>query len=345
MRTSALGMVHHVTQQRPDVLFVSDFVNLAELRALLPPDLRSIPTVSYFHESQLTYPIQEGERRDVHHGMTNMHSVLCADHSLFNSAYHRDHFLGAAKQLLARAPDMDLSVWHDQLVARSSVLGLGTNLPDAAPRALSPGEAPILVWNHRWEYDKSPAAFAAILGELKRRGVPFQLVLLGERFRSTPPALAEIEDRFASQILYSGFAETKAAYAKQLLRGHILLSTARHEFFGLATLEGIRCGLLPVLPDDLAYPELLPEALRGPPFLYPRVGDDDGVLAAADSICSVVELMRGAGLSGRVYALAEFVRQFTWSELAPRFDAIFEAAANAHPNRTSSPRAPRPSLD
>ena len=42
-----------------------------------------------------------------------------------------------------------------------------------------------------------------------------------------------------------------------------MLSTARHEFFGMAVVEAMQCGCLPWLPDRLSYPELLPESARG----------------------------------------------------------------------------------
>ena len=38
-----------------------------------------------------------------------------------------------------------------------------------------------------------------------------------------------------------------------------MLSTARHEFFGIAVAEALRAGCLPWLPARLSYPELLPE--------------------------------------------------------------------------------------
>jgi len=42
-----------------------------------------------------------------------------------------------------------------------------------------------------------------------------------------------------------------------------VLSTARHEFFGIAVVEALLAGCLPWLPDRLSYPELLPPALHG----------------------------------------------------------------------------------
>ena len=41
------------------------------------------------------------------------------------------------------------------------------------------------------------------------------------------------------------------------LQASIVISTTTIEFFGMAVVEAVRAGFLPLLPDRLAYPELL----------------------------------------------------------------------------------------
>lgn len=360
MRTAALGLVERVVDEDPDLLFVSDFLNLAELRALLPPGRRDLPAVLYLHENQLTYPLRAGQRRDVHHGLTNLHAALAAERVLFNSAYHRDGFLAAAADLLGRAPDLDLTWAPGAVAARSDVLPLGCDLGPGAPRALGADEPPVLAWTHRWEYDKAPERLLALTRELVARGVDHRLLLLGERFRDVPAALVALEDEGADRIVHSGFAPSRAAYLELLDGAHLAVSTARHEFFGLATLEALRRGLLPVLPDDLAYPELLPEAHREAPWLYPREAegepasltapgganapptrrrpgggtvagesgsssDPGGVLAAADAVEAATARLR----AGTAPDLVSPTLALAWDRLAPRYDAVLEAAAGA----------------
>ncbi|MEZ6055017.1 MAG: DUF3524 domain-containing protein, partial [Planctomycetaceae bacterium] len=43
------------SQQTWDVLWVTDMLNLAELRGLCDSRIRQLPVVMYFHENQLTY--------------------------------------------------------------------------------------------------------------------------------------------------------------------------------------------------------------------------------------------------------------------------------------------------
>ena len=61
----------------------------------------------------------------------------------------------------------------------------------------------LLVWNHRWEYDKAPEIFAEALSILKHSGVDFRLALLGARPRVVPEALQQIEQTCADNIIVS----------------------------------------------------------------------------------------------------------------------------------------------
>jgi glycosyltransferase involved in cell wall biosynthesis len=53
-----------------------------------------------------------------------------------------------------------------------------------------------------------------------------------------------------------------------LSRGDIAVSTAAQENFGYAVLEAMAAGALPLVPDRLSYPEILPASLRAK-LLYP----------------------------------------------------------------------------
>ena len=96
-------------------------------------------------------------------------------------------------------------------------------------------------------------------------------------------------------------------------------------------LEAIRAGLYPVLPNRLAYPELLPSELRADGrFLYDG-GEDEGHEreAAASALQRALEAVAAGTSTEARQALVAGTERFLWPQIAPRFDAIFEAAGSS----------------
>jgi len=260
-----------------DLLWASSYVPLAELVGLAPA-LAARPRLLYFHENQLAFPWRAGNpaERDLHYGMTQLVSALAATVCVFNSAYNRDSFVEAGRELLARMPDAVPSDWVDRIAERSRVLGVPMALPDQAPPIDEPDRdaGPVILWNHRWEHDKHPEAFFAALQRLADDDVPFRVVVCGQRFRRAPEVFERARPRLEPRIVHWGFAPTREAYLELLQRSDIAVSTARHEFFGLAMLEATHHGAFPLVPDRLAYRELFPSEHR-----YADTDDDAAALA------------------------------------------------------------------
>jgi glycosyltransferase involved in cell wall biosynthesis len=78
-----------------------------------------------------------------------------------------------------------------------------------------------------------------------------------------PPALELFRTRHADRIEHMGYEPDQRRYLERLAACDWVLSTALHEFFGIAVVEALLCGCLPWLPDRLSYPELLPAEARG----------------------------------------------------------------------------------
>ncbi len=296
MRFAAPVFAKRLRATRPvDLVFASAYVDIATLRGCGPEWLGRVPVVVYFHENQFAYPVQVEDERDLHFALTNLTSVLAADLALFNSQYNLDTFLAGARDLCRRAPDMDLAPLVDRLAGRCRVLYPGVDFsaidraeaepaspepasPEpAAPEPASPESAspePVLLWNHRWEHDKGPEEFFALLDELAGRGIGFRVVILGRAFAARPAVFAGVRQRLGARLLHCGWVE-RPEYGRWLRRADVVVSTARHEFYGMAVLEAVRAGCRPVLPGRLSYPELFPEE-----YLYPEGGAAEAVAVA-----------------------------------------------------------------
>ncbi|MCK5271632.1 MAG: DUF3524 domain-containing protein [Sedimentisphaerales bacterium] len=241
-----------------DLIFTSDMTAVADLRALLPNALKDKPIICYFHENQLTYPIPDESQRDYQYGFTNITSCLAADAVWFNSRYHLDSFLEAVEALLKKMPDYVPTGIVETISRRATVMPLGLS-PELfqLPAKSNPKSPPVILWNHRWEYDKNPDEFFEVLFDLDRMGVEFRLIVAGENFRTAPPIFAAAKKALADHIDHFGYVPDLCEYQKLLSDCDIVVSTSIHEFFGLSVLEAIAVGCCPLLPNRLSYPELI----------------------------------------------------------------------------------------
>ncbi len=277
----------------PHVVFASGMLDLPTYRSLAPPGVGFAPAMLYFHENQLTYPLPPGVERDLGYGLRQLVSAAAADAVYFNSAFHQDEFLRAAADLLAAMPDERCEWLVEEVAARSRVLPLGCDLarfdeyapsggaagPPGDSRGAStgsrwgdPARGPLILWNQRWEYDKAPGEFFRALYALQEAGVAFRVAVAGANQGLPSAEFVEAHERLHRHIVQWGRLDLFSDYADLLWQADIVVSTALHEFFGVAVVEALYCGCRPVLPRRLSYPELVPAEV------HDRVLYDEGGL-------------------------------------------------------------------
>lgn len=298
-----------------DVVLASSMTDVAGLVGVGRRAVGGARIVLFVHENQLTFPRPEHDREDLTYAMTNWTSMLAADLVVFNSAYHRDEWFGALPGFLARLPDHRHTGLVDDVAGRSVVLPVGAELRELASVERRSGERPLLLWNQRWEYDKGPDVFAAAVERLVGEGLVFDVALAGERPPVDPPELHRLREVLGERLVHDGHADTDA-YRQLLRTADVVVSTAQHEFFGVAVTEAVAAGAVPVLPNRLVYPERIPPEHHGR-CLYDT--DDDLVDRLAWA------LTHRAEREGIADALRPVMAEFDWSVIAPRYDAAFVA--------------------
>lgn len=246
-------------QNRFDVVIATSLVDLATIKGLIP-ELAHTPSILYFHENQFVYPKTKHQHSSIEPQMVNLYSALSATKVLFNSQFNRDSFIQGASELLRKLPDHIPQGLIECIESKSQVLPVpiqAISKPRLSQNTDSSEHYFTLLWNHRWEYDKNPEALLALVKRLAQAELPFKLILLGKRFRQQPSALIQLESEYAKHILFSGFP-SRTEYLNWLHQADFAISTAIHEFQGIAMLEAVSAGCIPVAPNALSYPEWLP---------------------------------------------------------------------------------------
>ncbi len=237
-----------------DLIVATSTVDLSVVQSLYPT-LRNTFSLLYFHENQFAYPQAHTPQSVVDWQMVNLYSALRADKVVFNSQYNQASLLDGINALLTKLPDLVPKNIAQSIVEKSIILPVP--IRDAAKPPRRPeSQSPLkILWNHRWEWDKQPELLLAIVEQLEASGLNFQLILTGQQFRNTPPAMEQLLSTFKHRIYHAGFIEDDADYRHILQQCHVALSTAIHEFQGIAVLEAVSQGCIPLLPARLSYPE------------------------------------------------------------------------------------------
>lgn len=249
-----------------DLVFTCDMIDLTDLAALVHGKLP--PVVMYFHENQISYPLSgyqrsQGMQADLHPGFTNIVSAFAADRVLFNSQFHFNDFMDAASAMIKKMPDFR-PVWMlDEIRKKAQVLYPGCRFDNNARADLKKcNDPPLIIWNHRWEYDKKPEVFFKALETLKHKNIAFRLCVLGGGSGKTSEIFMQAQQRFRDEILVFGHVESREQYFQWLGQGDIAVSCAIQENFGISIVEAVRCGCMPLLPCRLSYPEIIPQAFH-----------------------------------------------------------------------------------
>jgi glycosyltransferase involved in cell wall biosynthesis len=310
----------------PDLILATDMLDLTTFQSLTKRRTSHIPMAFYFHENQMSYPWSPTDRdvahnRDKHYGFINYASALAADAVFFNSQYHLESFFGELVKLLKHFPDHNELESVERIRERSTVLRLGMDLRrfDQYAGGASgddQSEGPLIVWNHRWEYDKNPDEFFKAVRALAGEGIPFRLAVLGESFSRVPVVFLKARDALGERVVQFGYVDGFDTYARWLHSSDIIPVTSRQDFFGASVVEAVYCGCRPLLPRRLAYPELVPEKSAEDVFyddyesFLKRLRELIADPAPAD------ERLRSAML------------RYDWETMAPQYDRIFERLAS-----------------
>ena len=260
MRHSAITLANQTSEKIReggdwDIIFCSDMLNLAEYLGLVPQSIQKLPSIVYFHENQLTYPVAHPQEFDFHYVLTNLITALAATEVWFNSLYHQNIFLGELRGFLKRMPDFQPLEEIEDVRNKSFVRHPGIHqLPKRGNRIPGPMR---IVWAARWEHDKNPELFFKSLQILKARKVEFRISVMGEQFRQSPDVFDSARKEFADHIDRWGYQQERSDYEAALLEADVFVSTADHEFFGFSVLEAAAAGAFPLVPEKLAYPETL----------------------------------------------------------------------------------------
>jgi glycosyltransferase involved in cell wall biosynthesis len=320
MRGAALYFYQKIDSFRKyDGLITSDLMSLSDLKALFGGHLP--PALIYFHENQLSYPLAPGEMMDYQFGFTDITSALAADQIVFNSNTHYQAFFSHLPKFINMMPEFRPKWVIREIREKSQVIYPGCHFAsDFISSDRNPQKPPLIIWNHRWEFDKRPEAFFHALEFLTGKGIDFRVAILGERYQRIPVEFSKAKEKLGDRMVQFGYVDSRSDYYQWLSRGDIVISTADQENFGISVVEAIRHGCLPLVPNRLSFPEIIPELFHRT-FLYEDQSD------FFEKLYSMV-LHPEKYISSRKN-LSEAMGNFAWEKQIVFFDQLLQQLADS----------------
>lgn len=303
----------------PDLILGTDMLDFSTFLGLTRSKSNGIPTAVYFHENQITYPWSATDpdiklRRDNQYGFINYTSALAADKLFFNSDYHRNSFLGALPQFLEQFPDHKGLELIPSIIRKSKTLYLGVDLQYFDQyENFNKSTDVLLLWNHRWEYDKNPESFFKALFRLKSEGIAFKVAVLGDNYSKAPAIFKEAKTILKDEIIQFGKAKKKEEYARWLWQADILPVTNNQDFFGQSVVEAMYCNCFPILPKRLAYPEHIPKE-KWSNYFYEN--EEAFYQLLKKVILNLTKIRKEKTQS--------FVEAYDWRNLASKYDGVMD---------------------
>nr|XP_042716821.1 glycosyltransferase-like domain-containing protein 1 isoform X4 [Chrysemys picta bellii] len=311
------------------ILFASSVLNLTELIALRP-DFGKLKKVLYFHENQLTYPVQKCQERDFQYGYNQILSCLVADIVVFNSAFNMESFLTSIGKFLKLIPDHRPKDLEKIIRPKCQVLHFPIRFPDVSR----------FMPEHKLAHLEKITGFRGNEDTYLFRCLPFQQKYratgsLMKTSSSSPESglceaqsglcttqqerlqypLTSLEKLNKSKASESTNQEVPCQEDKQhvtfnpcnLLSGTDYQQRPLHIVWPHRWIEAVYCGCYPLCPNALVYPEIFPAE-----YLY---STPEQLFKRLQNFCKRPDIVRKHLYKGEM-------DQFSWAALRGKFRSL-----------------------
>jgi hypothetical protein len=182
IRLSALTISEKIKTSptlQPDIIISGGMTSLCDIKALTTTKAK---IVLYAHEMQIAYPQPDKNKTDYSILLPDLKNMLIADHIFFNSEFHMNTAISNMKNMVEEISRTEpgFNFFPEEILKKSSIIYPGIKsselkqMPGNTEESTADKHIPVILWNHRWEYDKKPGTFFQYFERTERRRAEIQ---------------------------------------------------------------------------------------------------------------------------------------------------------------------------
>lgn len=226
-----------------------------------------------------------------------------------------------AYAVIGASSEGDGALFREIAGDRVEVIENGVDI-DKWAGAASPVYTPTMIAIGRWSSNKNMEGMFALLAELRRADPAWQLVIAGNPY---DVSLADLERWAAAHDVATSVA-IHAGPSTEELAGLIgaasfFISLSDYEGFGLAAIEGLSAGLVPILSDIVNYRIFVERAGVGAVLAADAATAAAQVRALAAEVAADCTRCRQAAIQGAA--------RYSWAGVAERWQQVYASVLGA----------------
>jgi len=203
--------------------------------------------------------------------------------------------------------------------ARLQVIENGVDVEKFAGRA-NPRPGRTLIYFGRWSVNKGLLETLDLLAALRRLDPEWRLVIAGREYDFDGRTLREqARARGVDAHVSLVVAPSQHQLGELIAQAQFFVCLSRHEGFGLAAVEAMSAGLLPILSDIPPFARLQRESGQGVLVTPSRI---DNSAARVQALAVASDTL----LAGLQRACMAFAARYDWRQVGDRYEREYQAA-------------------
>jgi alpha-1,3-mannosyltransferase len=193
--------------------------------------------------------------------------------------------------------------------------------------AASTTKVPVLIYFGRWSTNKGLIELIDLMAALRARDGRWRLIVAGRPYDlSRTDLTARIEHHALGDAVELHESPSDAELRDLMTRASYFACLSRHEGFGIAAVEAMSAGLIPLLSDIPPFRKIVEDARCG--LLLPL---QQAATTSAEQVSRLHDRSASVGERARVIA---FTQRYDWSLVVDRYDALYRDALASTPIHT-----------